>query len=164
MAPFDPAADPLQVVAAAVSPVVMISATAILIAGVNSRYISISDRVRNLAREYRSEGTVRSRALNIHRQMRVFHHRLHLVSWATRVLYSAVFCFVCVALLITMASLRHGIQSATLALFLLGLALIAGAILLQLIELQESNTTIYLESQDVLEPPEKNGEAMRYRG
>jgi len=41
--------DPLQVLAAAVTPVVMVSATAILISGVNSRYISISDRMRSLA-------------------------------------------------------------------------------------------------------------------
>jgi hypothetical protein len=40
--------DPLRVLAAAVTPVVMVSAAAILISGVNSRYISISDRMRSL--------------------------------------------------------------------------------------------------------------------
>ncbi len=49
--------DPLQVVASAVTPVVLVSATAILIGGVNSRHISISDRIRSLTAEYRNPGT-----------------------------------------------------------------------------------------------------------
>jgi hypothetical protein len=43
----------MQVLTAAVTPVVLVSATAILISGTNARYISISDRIRALAHEYR---------------------------------------------------------------------------------------------------------------
>src|SRR2546421_5706165 len=124
--------DPLNVVATAVTPVVMVSATAILISGVNSRYIAISDRVRALAGEYRKESTALERCRTIRRQMIVFHRRLHLVSWAARVLYAAVGCFVTVSLLISMSVSKRILQGATLAMFLIGLTLIALAIVLQL--------------------------------
>jgi hypothetical protein len=83
---FDHVIDPLSVVATAVTPVVMVSATAILVSGVNTRYIAISDRVRALAREYRDERISPERRRNIRRQMTIFRRRLHLVSWAARVL------------------------------------------------------------------------------
>jgi hypothetical protein len=142
--------DPLKVVATAVTPVVMVSATAILISGTNARYISISDRVRTLAREYRDSGASGERRLNIRRQMTVFHRRLHLVSWAARVLYSAVACFVAVALLIGLSLSKPFLPRVTLWMFIIGLTLIAIAIVLQLLELQQSNRTIDIEIADLL--------------
>ena len=147
---IDQFGDPLKVVATAVTPVVMVSATAILISGVNARYISISDRVRALAREYRDQGASIERKSNIHRQMTIFHRRMHLVSWAARVLYAAVGCFVAVALLISISVSKQVLLGATLGMFLTGLILVAFAIVLQLLELQQSNRTIEIESADVL--------------
>ena len=145
--------DPLRVVATAVTPVVMVSATAILISGVNARYISVSDRVRTLAREYRERGTSSERQFNIQRQMIVFHRRVHLVSWAARLLYAAVGCFIAVALLISVSVSKQILQGVTLAMFLIGLVLVAFAIVLELLELQQSNRTIEIESADVLMDP-----------
>ena len=142
--------DPLRVVTSAVSPVVMVSATAILISGVNSRYISISDRIRALTREYRRDAPTPERRDNIHRQMVIFHRRLWLVSWAARVLYAAAGCFLCVALLIGASVWRKGMDAATLPLFLLGLVLTIIAIAFQVLELQGSVSTIDLESADIL--------------
>jgi len=147
---MDQFGDPLKVVATAVTPVVMVSATAILISGVNARYISISERVRALAREYRDPMTPDVRQRNIRRQTRVFHRRLRLVSWAARVLYAAAGSFAAVALLISLSVSRQTLLRATLALFLVGLALIVIAIVLQSLELQQSNKTIDLESADIL--------------
>ena len=67
--------DPLKIVATAVTPVVMVSATAILIAGVNARYISVSDRVRKLAREYRAEGLSDERRSSIRMEVTIFYCR-----------------------------------------------------------------------------------------
>ncbi len=145
--------DPLKVVATAVTPVVMVSATAILVSGVNSRYISISDRMRALAREYRDRTTPAERQSVISRQMVIFNRRLHLVSWAARVLYAAVGCFVAVALLISASVSKPFLLSVTPFMFLTGLIMIAFAIVLQLLELQQSNRTIDIESADVLLPP-----------
>jgi len=147
---IDQIGDPLKVVATAVTPVVMVSATAILASGVNTRYISISDRVRALAREYRDVNTPSNRRSTIRLEMVIFHRRLHLVSWAARVLYTAVGCFIAVALLISVSLSKPIPAGITLAAFLIGLILTAVAIILQLLELQQCNRTIDLESADVL--------------
>src|SRR5689334_15029103 len=144
-------ADPLKVVATAVTPVVMVSATASLISGVNGRYVSVADRVRALAREHRDPATTAARRANIRRQMVVFRLRLRLVSWATRVLYAAVGCFIAVALLISLSGARQLVSGVALAAFRLGLLLTAAAIVLQLLELQHGNRTIELESEDVVD-------------
>ena len=145
--------DPLQVLAAAVSPVVLVSATAILISGSNARYISISDRVRSLSHEFRDPGCAPERRQVISLEMGAFMRRMHLVAWAVRVLYAAVCCFITVAILIS-ASSRHMILSAaTLPLFALGTALIIVAVICQLLELQTSHRTIQLEVSDVLGDP-----------
>jgi hypothetical protein len=148
--------NPLNVVAAAVTPVVMVSATAILISSVNGRYVSVADRVRSLAREYREPGTTPDRRANIRLQMMVFQRRLRLVSWATRVLYAAVGCFIAVALLISGSVSRQILSGAALVTFLVGLVLTASGIVLQLLELKHANRTIDLESADVLKDARKD--------
>lgn len=144
-----PGDDPLQVVAAAVTPVVMVSASAILISGVNARYISISERMRGLSHEYRESATSEARRAVISEQMVVFIRRVHLVSWSVRTCYLAAACFVTVALLISATLWRSMLIIATLPLFLAGICLILVAIVFQLMELQASNRTISLEVKDV---------------
>ena len=72
------------------------------------------------------------------------------MAWASRVLYAAVGCFVSVALLISISVSRQVMLGATPAMFLSGLILVALAIVLQLLELKQSNVTIEIESADVL--------------
>jgi Protein of unknown function (DUF2721) len=144
--------DPLGVLAAAVTPVVMVSATAILISGVNSRYISISDRMRSLAHEYRDAKSTERRAV-IASQMTVFRRRVALVSWAVRTLYAATGCLVSIALLISATLWRQMLVWITLPLFLLAIFLIVVAIICELLELQASNRTISLETKDVGQNP-----------
>jgi hypothetical protein len=145
-----PGNDPLQVLAAAVTPVVLVSATAILISGCNSRYISMSDRIRALTHEYRDRSSTERRRAVITRELPTFLRRIRLVAWAVRVLYAAVGCFVTDALLISFTLWRQMLIEATLPLFLLGIALIVIAVICQLLELQLSNRTITVEVSDVL--------------
>lgn len=146
-----PPNDSMQVLTAAVTPVVLVSATAILISGTNSRYISISDRMRALAHEYRDPNCIEQRRITISREMLTFRHRIHLVSWAVRALYTAVGAFVTDALLISATLWRQMLAAATLPFFLLGIALIVLALVCQLLELQSSNRTISLEISDIVE-------------
>jgi hypothetical protein len=141
----------MQVLTAAVTPVVLVSATAILISGTNSRYISISDRMRALAHEYRDPNCIEQRRITISREMLTFRHRIHLVSWAVRALYTAVGAFVTDALIISATLWRQMLAAATLPFFLLGIALIVLALVCQLLELQSSNRTISLEISDIVE-------------
>jgi hypothetical protein len=146
-----PPNDSMQVLTAAVTPVVLVSATAILISGTNSRYISISDRMRALANEYRDPNCIEQRRMTISREMLTFRHRIHLVSWAVRALYTAVGAFVTDALIISATLWRQMLAAATLPFFLLGISLIVLALVCQLLELQSSNRTISLEISDIVE-------------
>jgi hypothetical protein len=142
--------EPLQIVATAVTPVVMVSATAILAGGVNSRYISISDRIRMLAAEFRNPHTSEQRRADISQQMSIFVRRINLVSWSIRMCYLAVACFVIMALVITATAFRQMLVAITVPIFILGIAFVIAAIVLQLLELKASNGTILLEVKDIL--------------
>jgi len=144
-----PTNDALQVLTAAVTPVVLVSATAILISGTNSRYISISDRMRALAHEYRDPNCMQQRRITISQELLIFQYRIHLVSWAVRALYIAVGAFIIDALIISATLWRHMLATATLPLFLVGIVLMMLALVCQLLELQSSNRTVSLEMSDI---------------
>jgi len=141
--------DPLQVLAAAVTPVVLVSATAILVSGVNSRYISIADKMRQLAQEFRAGHCTPERRASIVAQMRIFNSRIFLVAWAERVLYASVGCFITVAMVISATLWKKPLEAVTLPLFTTGILMILAAIIFQLLELHLSNRTIALEVRDI---------------
>jgi hypothetical protein len=141
--------DPLQILAAAVTPVVLVSATSILVSGVNSRYISIADKMRGLAQEFRAPSCTRERKSLIVAQMAIFEKRIHLVAWAVRVLYASIGCFTAVAMVISATLWQKTLEFVTLPMFAAGIAMILAAIICQLLELHLSNRTIALEVRDV---------------
>jgi hypothetical protein len=138
----------LRVLAAAVTPVVLVSSVAILIGTVNARYSAISDRMRSLAQEYRDRANPSRREV-IAREMATFRFRVRLVSWAERTLYASVGCFTSVALIITATFWRTVLEAASLPIFTAGIMLVMVAIVLQLLELQQSNRTLLLDTMDV---------------
>ena len=150
MNPLDQLTDPLRIVTTAVTPVVMVSATAVLLSGVNARYLAVSDRMRKLAAEYREVGLTPARRENIQRQMLVFERRMELVSWSSRILYVAICCFIVVALLICLSTWRHMLTLVTLPIFSVGIAMVGTAVVLQLLEVQASRRTLSLEAAEVL--------------
>ena len=129
----------------------LVSSTAILISGVNSRYISISDRIRSLTHEYRYNNCTDERRRIIAREMPPFQKRVTLVATAVRILYAAVACFITMALIISATLWRSMLGYATLPLFFLGCLLMLTAIVFQLWELQISNQTIKAETEDIKE-------------
>lgn len=140
----------LRIVTSAVTPVVMVSATAILISGVNGRYIAVSDRVRNLTREYREQNPDADRRKVIQDQIRIFLRRIRLLSWAVRLLFLGAGFFISVALLISVSTWNQSLADITLPIFLIGLAMVASAIVLVFIELSASNRTILMEAAEVM--------------
>src|SRR5689334_12136883 len=131
-----PGNESVQVLTAAVTPVVLVSATAILISGINTRYVSISDRLRSLAHEYRDPACPHDRRATISREVAAFQHRMHLMSWAVRSLYAAVGAFIIDALIISATLWREMLAVATLPLFVAGIVLVLFAISCQLVELR----------------------------
>lgn len=162
--PIGSDAGPLQVLAAAVTPVVLVSATAILISGVNSRYIAVADRMRALAHEYRDDSCPTERRALIFDEMRNFRRRIEMVAWAVRTLYLAVACFIIDALIISATAWRSTLQAATLPFFLMGITLILISIILELAELQISGRTIKVEISDVRPVPSVPSAAGSRRG
>jgi len=144
-----PIDNPLQVVASAVTPVVLVSATAILISGVNSRHIAIADRIRSLTAEFRSDATNPARRASISRQLPAFQMRIRLASWAIRGLYLASACFVTMALLISATLWREMLAEATVPLFIAGILLLLVSIVCELWELQKANSTLFDEIADL---------------
>jgi hypothetical protein len=144
-----PIDNPLEVVASAITPVVLVSATAILIGGINARYMAIADRIRALTAEYRASSTSPARLASISRQLPVFQLRVKLVSWAIRALYGASGCFVGMALIISATLWRKMLAVATVPLFLLGILLLIFAIVCELLELQAANRTLFTEVSDL---------------
>jgi Protein of unknown function (DUF2721) len=144
-----PGNESVQVLTAAVTPVVLVSATAILISGINTRYVSISDRLRSLAHEYRDPACPHDRQATISREVAAFQHRMHLMSWAVRSLYAAVGAFIIDALIISATLWREMLAAATLPLFVAGIVLVLFAISCQLVELRSSDRTIAIEVGDI---------------
>jgi hypothetical protein len=140
----------LRVLASAVTPVVLVSAGAILVSAVNSRYIAISDRMRTLAQEFRDKTSEPHRREVIAREMVTFKLRVRLVSWAELMLYGAVGCFTTVALFISATFWRTELVEASLPIFTAGIVLIMVAIVLQLLELEQANRTLLLDTRDVV--------------
>jgi hypothetical protein len=140
-----PIDEPLQILASAVTPVVLVSATAILIGGVNSRHIAIADRIRTLTAEHRNSTTTPVRRAGIEKQLSTFERRIKLASWSIRGLYFASACFVMMALIISATLWRKMLTSATVPLFVIGILVLLFSIVCELLELHAANRTLFDE-------------------
>jgi hypothetical protein len=141
--------DPLRVVTAAVTPVVMISASAILISGINSKHQSLSDRVRGLAAEHRLVASTSVRKENIRNQIGFFRRRLRYVYIAHVSLYCATACFVAMVMVISFTVKAASLVSATLPFFMAGVLLLLIAVSFEIRELRLSSETMRLELTDI---------------
>jgi len=141
--------DPLRDVTAAVTPVVMISASAILISGINSKHQSLSDRVRGLAAEYGLAASTTVRKENIRKQIAFFRRRLRYVYTAHVSLYCATDCFVAMVMVISFMAKASALVSATLPFFMAGVVLILVAVGFEIRELRMSSQTMLLELFDI---------------
>jgi uncharacterized protein DUF2721 len=146
----------LALVGAAVTPVVMISACAILISGVGSRHSELSDRIRALAAEYRGTAIETPRRAVLFNELRDFMCRSRLTWLAHCFLYLAAADFAA-AVLATLHALRRSEWGRpTLTLFMIGCVLLLVALLLMLWELLLAQRTLDREAADIMG---KKGEA-----
>jgi len=134
----------MSAIAAAVTPVVMISANAILIGAISSKHQAMSDRLRVLTAEWRTGNLTPARREAIRTQVRLFHTRIDWVSRAHFLLYVATACFIAMVMAI---ALRIDVLS--LPLLLAGVFLMLTAIVLELLDLRKADATIEVESREV---------------
>ena len=140
----------LEVITAAVTPVVMISATAALILGIHSKHTALADRLRALTGEFRAAATA-ARRDNIRAQVKLLTRRVAYAAWAHRALYAAVVSYVGMVLVITLEPRGRIWDTIALVLFVAGVLLTLGAVIVEFLELQMGRYTVKLEIQDVLE-------------
>ena len=114
----------LQIISAAVTPVVMISAAAALIIGINQKHVAIMEALRALTNEYRDEGTTEKRRTDIQEQVPLFMQRLRYTATGHRWLYASEVCFVATVLIIIMG--MHNVTADRVAIGLFFFVILVG--------------------------------------
>ena len=142
--------DTQDAIAAAVTPVVMISANAILISAISAKHQSMSDRLRALTAEWRNAATPVSRREVIAAQLKLFDERLRWVTWSHIILYAATACFIAMVIVIAASPELEALSGASLWLLILGVVLMFVGILLELMDLAKARTTAGLEIKDII--------------
>jgi hypothetical protein len=142
--------DTQAAISAAVTPVVMISANAILISAISSKHQSMSDRLRALTAEWRNADTPLSRRNAIADQVRLFDQRLRWVTWSHIILYTATACFISMVIVIAVSPALNVMSGASLGLLVAGVLLMFVGILLELLDLAKARTTVGLEIKDIV--------------
>ena len=142
--------DSQSAISAAVTPVVMISANAILISAISAKHQSMSDRLRALTAEWRNSATPASRREVIASQLRLFDERLRWVTWSHIILYAATACFIAMVIVIAASPELQALSGASLWLLIVGVVLMFVGILLELMDLAKARQTAGLEMKDIL--------------
>src|ERR1700722_934647 len=135
-----PAQTAMAAIAAAVTPVVMISANAILIGAISSKHQAMSDRLRTLSAEWRSPDASAARRDSIRAQVQLFALRIAWISRAHFLLYVATACFIAMVFVIALAPVISGwpaLATLSLPLLLSGAFLMLLAIFLELLDLRK---------------------------
>lgn len=138
-----------HLISVAVTPVVLISTTAILLSGYNGKYANMSDRLRDLAAEYRLANTSAERRANLKAQMRIFHKRVSAVWAASALLSMAQLLFLTTVLSVIFDTRHLRLDWWGAVCLILGLALMAGAVLLELYEIRLARLTVAGELSDI---------------
>jgi hypothetical protein len=139
----------MAAIAAAVTPVVMISANAILIGTISAKHQAMSDRLRLLTAEWRSSGVSAARREVILAQVRLFTDRIAWISRAHYLLYVATICFIAMVMVIALTAVLQTWAEFSVPLLLSGVSLMLVAIVLELLDLRRARTTIDMEIRDV---------------
>ena len=144
----------LQLISAAVTPVVMISACATIILGINAKHTGAADRVRELATRYRDEaGESEERKANLREQVQVFYRRFLISRASLWMLFMAIAVFIaCVLTILASQKRMLSADSGAFFLFLIGVSLMFSAVCLEFAELHLSKRSLFLEVRDLVSP------------
>jgi hypothetical protein len=140
----------LQLISSSVTPVVMISACAALILGVNNKLNSISDRLRLILAECRLPSITEARSSQLIPQATAFYRRFRVTWYALLALYAAVVAFTITTLLILLTEKRIlSFTNGTLISFIAGIAMMLFAAAAELVEIKLSHDTLRIEMNDI---------------
>lgn len=142
---------PLSIIGVAVTPVVMISANAILTSALSARHSNVADRLRSLLAEYRRAETSVARRGSIAAQVPLFERRIARLEAANLMLFLATACFVATVIVISVSSFAPA-AAAALPVFLAGVVLMLSGVMSEVWELKSARETLRLEIAGTLEP------------
>ncbi len=151
-ADLSPSAHLLSLITAAVTPIVLISATAILLSNHTNKYTNISTQMRALTHEYRDKDTTKERRATLRRQLNFYQRRIHLMWIASICLYAALLCFLITVLSLLAISAANVVRADVVGEFglCLGLLLIFATVVCELIEVRLALHTSQEELLDIL--------------
>ena len=142
-----------QLIAAAITPVALISACAALILGINNKHAGISDRVRQAVADARKEAIDSPRRAQLMIQVHIFFVRFRLTWYALVALYAAIVCLsLCVLLIVYSHQHRLIFANGTLLLFIVSVILMLLASFLEIGEVGLSMRSLRAELNDVYDP------------
>ena len=140
----------LSLISVAVAPVVLITAAAILLSGLTSKYGNIADQMRRLTAEYRSGETSQARRATIARQLSLFARRIEAIWAATTCLCVAILAFVVMVLAVIFAQRATRLGYFGVGTLLIGLIFMAVALVCELVELFLARKTAACELTETL--------------
>ena len=149
---MSPPTAPLSIIGVAVTPVVMISANAILTSAMNARHSNVADRLRTLLAEYRQPETTEPRRRSIAAQVPLFQTRIAQLEAANLMLFLATACFVATVIVISVSPFAPPAAYAALPAFFAGVFLMLGAVVAEVSEMRNARATMRLEVSTTLQP------------
>ncbi len=142
-----------DILTAAVAPIVMVSAAGLLFNGVQAKNLHLSDRIRGLMAEIRDPAIKPDRRRQVTAQLPYFDRRMRLSQHALELIYIAILCFVLTSLLLASA-LWAGppvLPIVVMTIFIVGVAVLIGALVLEFVEMWLSLRTIEIEMGEMRE-------------
>jgi hypothetical protein len=130
----------------------MLSACSTLILGINSKHAGLADRIRASAAEFRGDGVSAKRRAQLAREIAIFQKRFTMTWLAVCHLYCAVILFILTTIVIVLQQNGpHPLAAAPVTLFIIGVALMFGAICLELAEVSLAARTLTVDLMDIRE-------------
>ena len=152
------AASLTSLIGTVVAPVGLISTTAILLSGYTGKYSSMSDQMRRMTAEFRAAGTHAARRESLKRQLGLYHRRITAMWAASALLSAALLFFVGTVLSVILSARATHLGAVGLAALLIGLVLVACAVILELYEIGLARLTVAGELADIFAGREPPGE------
>jgi hypothetical protein len=151
----------VDVIATAMAPIIMVSATGLLFIGVQTKNIHLADRARDLMREYREaiscEDTEHREALRA--QIVLLEKRIRLSHRALELLYGAIVSFVTTTLLLAVTPWigQTAVPSPVIAgIFILGIGCLLLALVLEFLEMRAGLSTIAIATRAACDDPPRS--------
>jgi hypothetical protein len=144
--------EPLQQIAAAVTPAVMVSACGLIALGLDNQISRMANRLRELVREHRTPGAPAERRAAIAGQVAVLDKRHALYYRALILNYAAMFSFLVTSLLWLALALVPVPPGLPVLVFALGVLMLAAMAVLVIASIHLARTTVEAEAAEILPP------------